>query len=69
MGHVLYLPEKLTAKRTYTPPTLKDRVFGPMFSQHTGEPLGFWSRILWNWMLTDDPRYGEIDRELEEHRH
>ena len=57
----LSLPTEPT-KLTFT---LKQRIFGPMYS-HTGKKLGFVERLLYGWFITDDPYWVRVDEELKQ---
>lgn len=56
---LLDLPDKPT-KLTFT---LKQRLFGPMYS-HAGKKLGLIERLFYNWFFTDDPYFERVDEEL-----
>ena len=43
--------------------SLFQRIFGEVRS-HTGEKLGFFGRLTFEWLWTDDPYFGELDKHL-----
>ena len=57
----LALPDKPTALSF----RLKQRLLGPMTS-HTGCRLGFLGRLVYGWLITDDPYFVRVDQELKE---
>ena len=57
----LALPDKPTTLSF----RLKQRLLGPMTS-HTGRRLGFLGRLVYGWLVSDDPYFVRVDQELKE---
>ena len=53
----------LPSEPTHQEFSLHERLFGPMYS-HIGDRLGLFSRLLYGWVITDDPYFDRVDQEL-----